>query len=69
VVQFLRIWKTCLSNNNEYTVSNNFITINCYNCIEINAHFLIRLIIKFREDKNLIPNMFTIWNFSSQICE
>lgn len=45
------------------------ITTNCLNCIEINAHSLIRLIIRFREDKILSQQMYTIWNFSSQTCE
>lgn len=66
---FLRIWRTWLKNKNEYTLGNNFITTNCYNCIEMNAHSLIRLIVQFRDDKNLTPDMFTVWNFSSQTCE
>jgi len=68
-VFFLRIWKIWLKNKSEFNVGNNFITTNCLNCIEINAHSLIRLIIRFREDKNLSPEMYTIWNFSSQTCE
>lgn len=66
---FLRIWRAWLKSKNDYTISNNFITNNCYSCIEINAHSLIRLIVKFRDDTNLTPDMFTIWNFSSQTCE
>lgn len=37
-VFFLRIWKIWLKSNTEYNIGNNFITTNCYNCIEINAH-------------------------------
>lgn len=68
-VFFLRIWKLWLKSKTEYTIGNNFITTNCYSCIEINAHSLIRLILRFRDDEMLNPEMFTIWNFSSQTCE
>ena len=66
---FLRIWRAWLKNKKEYTIGNNFITNNCYSCVEINAHSLIPLVVKFRDDTNLTPDMFTIWNFSSQTCE
>lgn len=59
-VFFLRIWKIWVKSKSEYNIGNNFITTNCLNCIEINAHSLIRLIIRFREDKNLNPEMYTI---------
>lgn len=65
----LRIWRTWLKNKKEYTIGNNFITTNYYNCIELNAHSLITLIIRFRDDTHLTSDMFTLWNFSSQTCE
>lgn len=62
-VFFLRIWKSWLRKKN------NFLSTNCYNCIELNARSLILLIIQFRDNKLLQKEMFTIWNFSSQTCE
>jgi hypothetical protein len=73
-VFFLRIWKIWVKNKKEYNIGNNFITTNCLNCIEINAHSLIRLI-RFREDKNLNPECILygtsaakrVSNFSEQL--
>jgi len=34
--------------------------------LKINAHSLIYLIVWFRVNKNLNPEIYTIWNFSNQ---
>ncbi|KAF5286417.1 hypothetical protein FQR65_LT12598 [Abscondita terminalis] len=39
-VFFLRIWRFWIRNSTRYTVKDNFITNNSYECIEINAHHL-----------------------------
>lgn len=65
---FLRIWRYWLKTG-DFSVSTNFITLNCYLCIELNGHALINLNNIFRESSVLEPEMFTPWQFSSQPCE
>lgn len=68
---FLRIWRRWISeienDSNKYTVKDNFITPNAYECIEINGHALIQLMIKFRNEKK--TEQFVPTLFSSQPCE
>lgn len=64
---FLRIWRLWIKSTLGYTLENNFITSNCYNCIEINAAALIGLIKQFRDEKT--PEKFLLSLFDSQICE
>ncbi|XP_031357928.1 uncharacterized protein LOC116181664 isoform X2 [Photinus pyralis] len=66
-VFFLRIWRSWVRNSESYTVTENFITLNAYLCIEMNAHALIKIIRKFREEK--LDTDFATWLFSSQPCE
>lgn len=64
---FFRAWRKWLSTHDEYSVNENFISTNAYNCVEINAHALIELVIKLRttgETHLFIPSL-----FSSQPCE
>lgn len=64
---FLRLWRQWLKDTPGYTLGHNFITSNCYTCMEINAHGLINLIQKFRDEET--PELFQPWLFSSQDCE
>lgn len=73
-VLFLRGWREWILKNapNEMsafstTLKDNFITTNAYACIEINAHYLIQLITKFRDENT--PELFILILFSSQVCE
>lgn len=66
-VFFLRMWRSWVSQQDGYLLNNNFITSNVYYCIEINAHSLIQVIIKFRNSKE--PSLFLPWLLSSQPCE
>lgn len=66
-VFFLRIWRSSLHNSREYSISENFISLNCYTCIEINAHSLIRFTQRCRERNE--PHQFLPWYLSSQPCE
>lgn len=68
-VFFLRIWKRWISKHPNWTVTDNFITTNCYSAIEINAHNLIELVRVFRDDPNLNEKMFIPYLFNSQMCE
>lgn len=64
-VFFLRQWKIWIKNNNFYNCTANFISLNSYYCIELNAHALIQLI----NTPDLIPELFVPWLYSSQPCE
>lgn len=66
-VFFLRIWRQWLKDHHGYSVSHNFISLNSYYCIELNAHGLIHMIRKFRDQEE--PHLFLPWLFASQGCE
>lgn len=65
VVYLLRIWRSYISSSKQYKLSENFLTANCYACIELNAVELIKLIIASSEH----PEMFHPNLFDSQPCE
>lgn len=63
---FLRAWRNWLqSTQNDYNLKDNFISRNVFDCIEINAHSLIYLILKLRNK----PEWFHPHLFSSHPCE
>lgn len=62
---FLRLWRAWIKDHKEYSLSKNWITLNTYTCVELNAHGLLILIEKHREH----PERFLPWLFSSQPCE
>ncbi|KAK3909545.1 Ras-related protein R-Ras [Frankliniella fusca] len=64
---FLRYWKAWLLNHSNYSVSENFVTYNAYMCVEIIAHALIILIVKFRNENRPGDALFELFN--SQHCE
>lgn len=66
---FMRAWRLWITQNvdNGLSLDENFITANCYACIEINAQNLVILIRKFR-DENL-SEFFLPTIFNSQPCE
>lgn len=68
-VFFVRIWRKWIKDNNKYSLANNFITTNCYVCIELNAHALINVIVNIRNNPHLSKNIFLPNLFSSQTCE
>lgn len=70
VIFFLRIWRDWLWTNSRYT-SDNFITSNVYNCIELNGHTLLNVICYLRDNysKTDQQNFFRTWLFNSQPCE
>lgn len=65
-VFFYRIWRQWLKKN-KYSVTENFITLNAYACVEINAHSLIHIVRKLRDDGN--EHLFIPMLFDSQHCE
>uniref|UniRef100_A0A1X7USD2 PHD-type domain-containing protein n=1 Tax=Amphimedon queenslandica TaxID=400682 RepID=A0A1X7USD2_AMPQE len=65
---FLRYWRQWIMLHRSFTIKDNFITSNCYTCIEINAHSLLSYIIMLRND-NYSPEHFTPYIMGSQSCE
>lgn len=65
-VFLLRIWRQWLVKS-KHSVTKNFITSNCYTCIELNAHAIVAAI-NFCKQNNC-PDLFLPWLFSSQPCE
>lgn len=63
----IRIWKEFVTKSKNYTVKDNFLTMNCYACIELNAHALIQIMCHLRD--NEIESLFLPHLFSSQQCE
>lgn len=66
-VFFFRIWRSWIKSSHAYKTDENFITSNCYKCIEINAMNLINLMKQFRNenaDDRFLPTL-----FGSQTCE
>lgn len=66
-VFFLRIWSSWINSSSAYKLNENFITPNCYKCIEINAMNLVSLIKQFRNEnahERFLPTL-----FDSQTCE
>ncbi|XP_067203736.1 uncharacterized protein [Linepithema humile] len=66
-VFIIRIWRNWIKGNRKYTLTDNFLSLNCYACIEINAHSMINMIQKLR-DCNM-SHLFMPPLFSSQPCE
>lgn len=63
----IRIWRHYIINHKNYTLKDNFLTANCYTCIELNAHSLILSIAHL--DKINQPELFTPHLYESQPCE
>lgn len=63
----IRIWRKFIVTNQNYSLKENFLTSNCYSCIELNAHNLVWIILHLKSmDK---PELFQPYLFSSQPCE
>lgn len=65
---FFRMWRQWLSRKESYSVVDNFISLNTYMCIEINAHGLLNLILKGLEDETLNDHLL-FHQMGSQPCE
>ncbi|KAJ8686027.1 hypothetical protein QAD02_021820 [Eretmocerus hayati] len=67
-VNFLRLWREWISGYDEFSVVNNFVSLNTYTCLELNAHSLVSILLKIIDDPKLIES-FLPWLFGSQPCE
>lgn len=66
VVFVLRLWRRSIMAR-KINLKDNFITSNCYSCIEMNAHSLIRIILFAK--KNDLTEAFLPYLLNSQHCE
>lgn len=68
----LRFWTVWLGRTPQYSITENFISLNTYICIEINAHNLISSIVRLKMYLNegiCSSDTLLTWIFSSQACE
>lgn len=66
-VFILRIWREYVTSTKNLVVENNFLTQNCYSCVEINCHSLVHLILYLREQN--APHLLLPHLLDSQPCE
>lgn len=63
-VFLFRLWRKNIVDNDRTTLKNNFLTNNCYSCIELNAHGLVKILLYLKETNQ--PNLFLPHLLSSQ---
>lgn len=63
----LRIWRRYIENHKNYTLKDNFLSLNSYSCVELNAHSLVQLIVHLKQIDQ--PELFLPELFGSQQCE
>lgn len=63
----VRLWRQYILSKKSLTLSNNFLTSNCYSCLELNAHGLILIMLSLKKKNN--DDHFRPHHFSSQPCE
>lgn len=67
VTFLLRIWRHSIQSNEQLTLKDNFLTQNCYSCVEINAHSLVHVLVYLKETD--LKAWFLPFIFDSQACE
>lgn len=63
----IRIWREFILSSKNYTLKNNFLSVNCYACVELNAHSLVSCMIYLNRTNK--PELFKPYLFQSQVCE
>lgn len=66
-VFIIRLWREFVSSKKNLSLKNNFLSLNCYTCIELNAHSLLLSMVQFK--KHNLPHLFLPTLFNSQHCE
>ena len=67
---FVRYWRQWLLFHTQYTLEKNFITLNSYICIELNADALITsLLVLWDKLSEIGSDSYLPWMFGSQPCE
>lgn len=62
-----RMWREYVQNSTRLKIDDNFLSRNCYSCIELNAHSLVSIILYLRERNK--SHLFRPEFFESQPCE
>lgn len=63
----IRIWREYIVTSESFTLKKNFLTTNCYSCIELNAHTIILCMLYLKAEK--LDHLFQPFLFDSQPCE
>lgn len=63
----IRIWRTYILSSKRFTLKENFLTMNCYICIELNAHSMIKCMLYLKKINK--PELFMPFLYESQACE
>lgn len=63
----IRIWRNFILMSKKFTLKDNFLSANCYSCIEMNAISLVKLMLHLKESKK--EELFLPHLISSQPCE
>lgn len=63
----IRLWREFVNSKKNLSLKNNFLSLNCYTCIELNAHGLLLSMVQFKKHK--LPHLFLPTLFNSQHCE
>lgn len=63
----IRMWREFVNSSKNLTMKHNFLTTNCYACIELNAHSLVHIMLQLRDMNK--PQLFLPVLFASQPCE
>lgn len=66
-VFMLRLWRAFIVSKKSLRLKENFMSMNCYICIELNAHSLLKMLIQLK--KINMPNLFMPHQLGSQPCE
>lgn len=63
----IRMWRKFILESENFTLKNNFMSSNCYVCIELNAHEIVKCLIHLKDINK--PEYFYPYLFGSQACE
>lgn len=63
----IRIWRESILSSKNYKLKDNFLSSNCFSCLELNAHELINCLLYLKKINK--PEWFKPYLFSSQPCE
>lgn len=66
-VFMLRLWRQFIVKKKELSLKENFLSQNCYVCMELNAHIMVKLLLQLKQINK--PNLFMLHQLGSQPCE
>lgn len=66
-VFMLRLWRAFIVSKKTLCLKENFMSMNCYICVELNAHSLLNMLLQLKQIN--MPNLFMLHQLGSQQCE